>query len=86
MALSMYAWLEITPASQTAFHLYGDHLTGLPTDKSPNLIYEVAQMVFNEAGVSLPEIEISMYSDIPPLGGLGVVLQRLLLRLSAQMH
>ncbi|MEC0126290.1 homoserine kinase [Paenibacillus pabuli] len=70
MALSLYAWLEMKPAEQTIFHLHGDHLTGLPTDKS-NLIYEVAQMVFNEAGISVPELEISMYSDIPLTRGLG---------------
>ncbi|MFL0377134.1 homoserine kinase [Paenibacillus sp. FSL R5-0623] len=70
MALSLYAWLEMKPAEQTTFHLHGNHLTGLPTDKS-NLIYEVAQMVFNEAGVSVPELEISMYSDIPLTRGLG---------------
>ncbi|GGH61060.1 homoserine kinase [Paenibacillus silvae] len=70
MALSLYAWLEIKPAAQTSFHLYGEHLTGLPLDKS-NLIYEVAQMVFDEAGVSVPELEISMYSDIPLTRGLG---------------
>jgi homoserine kinase len=70
MALSLYAWLEMKPAEQTTFHLHGDHLTGLPTDKS-NLIYEVALMVFNEAGVSVPELEISMYSDIPLTRGLG---------------
>lgn len=70
MALSLYAWLEMKPAEQTSFHLHGNHLTGLPTDKS-NLIYEVAQMVFNEAGVSIPELEISMYSDIPLTRGLG---------------
>ncbi|WP_338540465.1 homoserine kinase [Paenibacillus tundrae] len=70
MALSLYAWLEMKPAEQTTFHLHGDHLTGLPTDKS-NLIYEVAQMVFNEAGVSVPELEISMLSNIPLTRGLG---------------
>ncbi|CAM3140021.1 homoserine kinase [Paenibacillus taichungensis] len=70
MALSLYAWLEMKPAEQTTFHLHGDHLTGLPTDKS-NLLYEVAQMVFNEAGISVPELEISMYSDIPLTRGLG---------------
>ena len=52
MALSLYAWLEIKPATETTFHLYGDHLTGLPADKS-NLIYQVAPMVFDEAGVSV---------------------------------
>lgn len=70
MALSLYAWIEMKPAEQTQFHLHGTQLTGLKSDKS-NLIYEVAQSVFNEAGVSVPEIEVSMYSDIPLTRGLG---------------
>ncbi|MEF2968034.1 homoserine kinase [Paenibacillus sp. M1] len=70
MALTLYAWIEMKPAESTVFHLYGDNLDGLPKDKS-NLIYKVAQSVFKEAGVSVPELEISMYSDIPLTRGLG---------------
>ncbi|MNW45740.1 Homoserine kinase [compost metagenome] len=70
MALSLYAWIEMKPAKTTSFHLYGDNLKGLPKDKS-NLIYKVAQSVFAEAGESVPELEISMYSDIPLTRGLG---------------
>ncbi|WP_058830521.1 homoserine kinase [Paenibacillus polymyxa] len=70
MALSLYAWIELKEAEQTAFHLYGDQMNGVPRDKT-NLIYKVAQMVFREAGVSVPELEISMYSDIPLTRGLG---------------
>ncbi|WP_410514337.1 homoserine kinase [Paenibacillus sp. BR2-3] len=70
MALSLYAWIEMQEASETTFHLYGDEMKGLAQDKS-NLIYQVAQMVFAEAGVSIPELEISMYSDIPLTRGLG---------------
>lgn len=70
MALSLYAWIEMKPSNTTSFHLYGDNLKGLPTDKS-NLIYKVAQSVFAEAGESIPELEISMYSDIPLTRGLG---------------
>ncbi|WP_068615790.1 homoserine kinase [Paenibacillus tuaregi] len=70
MALSLYAWIEMKPAHQTKFHLYGDEMNGIPTDKT-NLIYQVAQSVFQEAGVDLPELEISMYSDIPLTRGLG---------------
>lgn len=70
MALSLYAWLEMKPADKTVFHLHGDNLNGLPSDKT-NLIYEVAQMVFREAGVSVPELEVSMFSDIPLTRGLG---------------
>lgn len=70
MALSLYAWIEMKPAEQTTFHLYGDELNGIPKDKT-NLIYKVAQAVFREAGVQLPELEISMYSEIPLTRGLG---------------
>ncbi|WP_410771832.1 homoserine kinase [Fontibacillus sp. BL9] len=70
MALTLYAWIEMKPAETTLFHLHGDNLEGLPKDKS-NLIYKVAQSVFAEAGVSIPELEITMYSDIPLTRGLG---------------
>lgn len=70
MALSLYAWIEMEEASETVFHLYGDEMNGVPQDKS-NLLYQVAQMVFAEAGVSVPELSISMYSEIPLTRGLG---------------
>lgn len=70
MALSLYAWIEMEEAPETVFHLYGDEMKGVPQDKS-NLLYQVAQMVFAEAGVSVPELSISMYSEIPLARGLG---------------
>ncbi|CAG7655278.1 homoserine kinase [Paenibacillus allorhizosphaerae] len=70
MALDLYAWIEMGVADQTRITLHGDQMNGVPTDKS-NLIYEVAQMVFKRAGVSLPELDIAMYSDIPLTRGLG---------------
>ncbi|MDT3429089.1 homoserine kinase [Paenibacillus forsythiae] len=70
MALTLYAWIEMGEAEQTVFHLYGDEMKDVARDKS-NLIYKVAQMVFDEAGVSVPELEISMYSEIPLTRGLG---------------
>lgn len=72
MALSLYAWIEMSASSdgKTVIELHGEHLNGIPTDKS-NLIYKVAQLVFKEAGVTLPELSISMYSDIPLTRGLG---------------
>ncbi|OBZ09865.1 homoserine kinase [Bacillus sp. FJAT-27264] len=70
MALSLYAWIEMEEAPETIFHLYGDEMKGVPQDKS-NLLYQVAQMVFAEAGVSVPELSISMYSEIPLARGLG---------------
>lgn len=70
LALDLYAWIEMGAADKTAFHLFGEQMAGVPEDKS-NLIYTVAQMVFDRAGVSVPELEISMYSDIPLTRGLG---------------
>ncbi|MFD0713983.1 homoserine kinase [Paenibacillus sp. GCM10027626] len=71
MALSLYAWVEMSIADgETSIDMYGDGMEGIPQDKS-NLIYKVAQLVFNEAGVYLPEIHISMFSDIPLTRGLG---------------
>jgi homoserine kinase len=70
MALNLYAWFEMGIAPATEIRLYGDQMSGVPTDKS-NLIYEVAQQVFDKAGVSHPELDIAMYSDIPLTRGLG---------------
>ncbi|PZE19988.1 homoserine kinase [Paenibacillus xerothermodurans] len=70
MALNLYAWIEMGVTDTTKIHLFGEQMDGIPTDKS-NLIYEVAQMVFDKAGVAVPELEISMYSDIPLTRGLG---------------
>ncbi|MDF2936522.1 MAG: homoserine kinase [Paenibacillaceae bacterium] len=73
LALSLYTWIELRPAKdQTEFHYYGEQLAdkGLPTDKT-NLVYKVAQQVFAKAGVSVPELEVSMYSDVPLTRGLG---------------
>lgn len=70
MALNLYAWIEMSPAEETTIRLYGERMEGVPADKT-NLVYKIAQMVFAEAGVSQPELEISMYSDIPLTRGLG---------------
>lgn len=70
MALNLYAWIDMAISDETTIHLIGDQMYGIPTDKS-NLIYKVAQMVFEQAGVSHPELDIIMYSDIPLTRGLG---------------
>lgn len=70
MALNLYAWIEMGVADRTEIRLYGDQMDGVPTDKS-NLVYKVAQQVFEKAGVSHPELDIAMYSDIPLTRGLG---------------
>ncbi|MFD0674345.1 homoserine kinase [Cohnella sp. GCM10027633] len=70
MALSLFAWVSLAPASETRITLHGDNLGGVPTDKT-NLVYEVAQAVFERAGTELPELDIAIRSDIPLTRGLG---------------
>lgn len=70
MALTLYSYIEIQRAEETSIELHGEHLDGIPTDKT-NLIYTIAQSVFKEAGVDIPELAISMYSEIPLTRGLG---------------
>jgi homoserine kinase len=73
LALNLYTWIEMKRAPEkTVFHLYGEQLAdkGIPCDKS-NLVYKVAQQVFVKAGIAVPELEVSMYSDIPLTRGLG---------------
>ncbi|MCQ4088160.1 homoserine kinase [Saccharibacillus sp. JS10] len=70
MSLSLYIWIEMRKAEQTVVHFSGEGFEGIPADKN-NLIYKVAQLVFEEAGVEVPELEIGMRSDIPLTRGLG---------------
>ncbi len=70
MALNLYAWIEMSISTKTKIHLYGDQMKGIPINKS-NLVYKTAQQVFKIAGLESPELEISMYSDIPLTRGLG---------------
>lgn len=72
MALSLYAWIEMSALEEgeTVIELHGEGLNGIPRDKS-NLIYKIARLVFEEAGIAMPELRIAMYSDIPLTRGLG---------------
>lgn len=72
LALGLYTWVEMRPADKTVIRLYGRELEGkdIPLNKN-NLVYQVAQQVFARAGAECPELDISMYSDIPLARGLG---------------
>lgn len=70
MSLSLYIWVEMRRSERTVVHFSGDGFEGIPADKD-NLIYKVAQLVFKEAGVDVPDLEIGMRSDIPLTRGLG---------------
>ncbi len=71
MAFELYAEVEMSASErETHIRLEGGNLDGLPTDKS-NLVYQVAQMVFERVSVSIPELDIVYRSDIPLTRGLG---------------
>ncbi|MDO3410169.1 homoserine kinase [Saccharibacillus sp. CPCC 101409] len=70
MSLSLYIWIEMRRSERTIVHFEGDGFEEIPADKR-NLIYKVAQLVFETAGVEVPELEIGMRSDIPLTRGLG---------------
>ncbi|HEY0827728.1 MAG TPA: homoserine kinase [Bacilli bacterium] len=70
LALNLYAWIEMKFSEETKINLIGEQMAGISNTKS-NLVYKVAQQVFNEAGVHHPDLEIFMYSDIPLTRGLG---------------
>ncbi|MVO99663.1 homoserine kinase [Paenibacillus lutrae] len=70
MALNLYARIEMAAAEQTQIELLGTNMQGIPTDKT-NLIYKVARMLYDEAGISMPELNIRMDSEIPLTRGLG---------------
>lgn len=70
LALNLYTWIEMKISEETKIHLHGEQMAGISNTKS-NLVYKVAQQVFDEAGVNHPDLEISMYSEIPLTRGLG---------------
>ena len=70
MALSLFAWIGLKQAEHTSYQLYGEEMKGLGESEC-SLIYKVAQMVFEEAGISVPHLQISISSDIPLTRGLG---------------
>lgn len=70
MALNLYHWIQMEVSEIPQIECYGDHLDGIPTDRS-NLVYQIAEKVFEEAGHRPKPLSISMYSQIPLTRGLG---------------
>lgn len=70
MALNLYVQIEMRLADELSIELHGDNMEGIPTDET-NLIYQVAQQVFERAGAEPHPLHIAMKSDIPLARGLG---------------
>jgi len=70
MAFQLYSVVEMEISEQTTIELFGKELQGTPADKS-NLLYQVAAGLFEEAGLSVPELTIRASSDAPLTRGLG---------------
>jgi homoserine kinase len=70
MALQLYTTIKMKKASHTVIHMKGPNLQGVPVDKS-NLIYKVANLLFEKANLPSPDLEIEIESEIPLTRGLG---------------
>ncbi|WP_456279185.1 homoserine kinase [Bacillus sp. AK128] len=70
MAFQLYTTIKMKKASTTSILLKGDNLEGIAANKD-NLIYKVAQQIFQKAQFHCPEIEIEIESEIPLTRGLG---------------
>lgn len=66
MALNKFLRIDahIIEEDQWRFIHNGPHLVGLPEDET-HYIYKIAQQVAAQYDVTLPMLEINMYSDIP---------------------
>lgn len=70
MAFQMYTTIRMEVGEETLIRLHGNHLQGLPVDKS-NLVYQVAAKLFQKAGLDAPELVIDIDTEVPLTRGLG---------------
>jgi homoserine kinase len=70
MALQLYTTIRMRRAPQLIIKLKGKNLEGISTNKD-NLVYKVAQLIFNKANLDCPGLEIEIESEIPLTRGLG---------------
>ncbi|WP_139490296.1 homoserine kinase [Brevibacillus dissolubilis] len=70
MAFQLYTTIEMRLASETKLVLHGEELAQVPTDKT-NLLYEVAALLFQRAGLTPPELYMEVSTDVPMTRGLG---------------
>ncbi len=70
MAFQLFAVVEMQVSETTEIVLNGSELQALAADKS-NLLYQVAVQVFQQAGLPVPELNITATCDIPLTRGLG---------------
>ncbi len=70
LALPLYTWIEMMPAEQLEIELHGDEVKQV-AKSTRNLIYRATQKVFEKALLDIPNIKLSIYSDIPLSRGLG---------------
>ena len=66
MAINKYLYLYVEEAegSNWEFKYLNEELDSLPKDKS-NYVYKVAQQVAEKYNVTLPNLKVSMRSEIP---------------------
>ncbi|RKD23911.1 homoserine kinase [Ammoniphilus oxalaticus] len=70
MAFQLYTTIRMTVSDRPEVIMHGDQLHELPTDQT-NLVYQMAELIFNKITRELPPLRIEMKSDIPLTRGLG---------------
>ncbi|RXT14737.1 homoserine kinase [Ammoniphilus sp. CFH 90114] len=70
MAFQLYTTIRMSVVDEPQVILHGVELEGLPTDTS-NLVYKMAELIFQKAQMEMPPLKIEMKSDIPLTRGLG---------------
>ncbi|MBM7661959.1 homoserine kinase [Bacillus mesophilus] len=70
MALQLYTTIRMKKAHDPIIKLKGNNLEGISTNPD-NLVYKVAQLIFNKANIECPNFEIEIESEIPLTRGLG---------------
>ncbi|HJV44293.1 MAG TPA: homoserine kinase [Bacillota bacterium] len=70
MAFQLYTTIRMMPADSPRVILHGEELQELPIDQT-NLVYRMAEYLFEKANKKLPPICIEMKSEVPLTRGLG---------------
>ncbi|MCF6092724.1 homoserine kinase [Microaerobacter geothermalis] len=70
MAFQLYTTIDMQFSQKTRIKLLNENLEGLPEDES-NLVFQVAQQVFQKAGFGYHPLDMTIKTEIPLTRGLG---------------
>jgi homoserine kinase len=85
MAFELYTTIRVSLSDSPRVILHGEELQELPADPR-NLVYKMAEYIFEKANLKMPHLCIEMKSDIPLTRGLGSSAAAIVGGLSAANH